>query len=138
VAAVASVLVVALVALIWQTAPDSVDEQARPAAAASASPRPVPKPSEATTTDSPTPAVVKASVSTTTAPALVVDGNRTGAAEYARGNFDAARVAYEQALVAKPDDAETLNNLGLVLVRLNRFADAVPRFERAIELVPEK
>ena len=93
VAAVASVLVVALVALIWQTAPDRVDDQARPADAASAAPRPVTQPAEAATEPSATPAVVQqASVSTTTSPA-VVDGNRTGAAEYARGNFEAARAA---------------------------------------------
>jgi len=140
VAAVATVLVVALVALMWQMAPEYVDTEARPAAAQEVlSPRPAAQPPQPAAEPTPVaPAVVQASVSTTTTTPAVVDGNRTGAVEYARGNFEGARAAYEQALASKPDDAETLNNLGQVLVRLNRANDAIPRFERAIELVPEK
>lgn len=67
-----------------------------------------------------------------------IDWGRTAAAAFTAGNFEAARVAYEQALAQRPDDPETLNNLGQVLVRLGRAKDAVVRFERAIELSPEE
>ena len=115
---VASVLVVALVALIYQMAPEKIDDHARPAPSAAAPARPVveqPQPAA----EAATPTAVPAGTSTPTPPA-VVNANRTGAVEYSRGNFEAARAAYEEALAAKPDDAETLNNLGQVLVRLNR------------------
>jgi Flp pilus assembly protein TadD len=132
---VASSIVVALLAVMWQTAPETIDEQPVPVVkpATQASPATPPPPAE---NPAPAPAVVPASANTV--PPAVVDANRTGAAAYARGDFEAARVAYEEALGKKPDDAETLNNLGQVLVRLNRINDAIPRFERAITLVPDR
>ena len=131
----ASVLAIALMVLIWRTAPESVDETVQPVVAA-ASARPAAAPPQPEAEPASAPAVVAPSGSPKSA--AVVDANRTGASEYARGNLDASRTAYEQALAAKPDDAETLNNLGQVLVRLNKPGDAIPRFERAIELMPEK
>lgn len=70
--------------------------------------------------------------------AAFIDLGRRAAAAFATGNFEAARVAYEQALTERPDDPETLNNLGQVLVRLGSVNDAAARFERATELSPEK
>jgi len=133
---VASMIVVGLVAVMWQTAPESIDERstAAPAAAKSA-PGAAVAPSQPEPESEPV-AVVTA-VTNTVSP-LVVDANRTGAAAYARGDFEAARAAYEEALAKKADDADTLNNLGQVLVRLNRTAEAIPRFERAIELASDK
>src|SRR6185503_15400485 len=50
----------------------------------------------------------------------------------------AAKTAYEKALVQRPDDAETLNKLGQALVALGRIDEAVPRFERAAAVTPDK
>jgi Flp pilus assembly protein TadD len=50
----------------------------------------------------------------------------------------AARTAYEKTLVQRPDDAETLNKLGQTLVALGRIDEAVPRFERAAAVAPDK
>lgn len=50
----------------------------------------------------------------------------------------AARAAYEKALVQRPDDADTLNKLGQVLVVLGKIDEAMPRFERAAALAPDK
>jgi Flp pilus assembly protein TadD len=134
---VASVIVMALVAIIWQTTPGAVDDVPRPApeAAAAPPPRPATQPTEEEVAQ-PAPAVVPAA--SPSALATSVDANRRGAAAYASGNFEAARAAYEEALANKPDDAETLNSLGQVLVRMNRVQDAIPRFERAITLVADK
>ena len=138
-AIVASVIVLALVAIIWQTTPGAVDDVPRPAPpdiAVTLPPRPAVDQSEAPAAQPPPPAVVPAV--SPAAMAATVDLNRTAAAAYAAGNFEAARAAYEEALSKKPDDAETLNNLGQVLVRMNRTAEAIPRFERAITLVADK
>src|SRR4029079_7536765 len=87
---VASVIVFALVAVIWQTTPGAVDDVPRPAPElATAPPRPpAPEPSEAP------PAQSVAAVVPAVSPAAlasVVDLNRTAAAAYARGKFEAAR-----------------------------------------------
>ena len=50
----------------------------------------------------------------------------------------AAKTAYEKALAQRPDDAETLNKLGQVLVALGSIDEAMPRFERAATLAPDK
>jgi len=57
---------------------------------------------------------------------------------YAAGDMTAALRQYEEALASNPSDPETLSNLGQVLVRLNRAADALPYFERAIAILPDK
>jgi Flp pilus assembly protein TadD len=133
---VASIVVVAMLVVIWQTAPEAIDDRPQPAATtapprAAIAPKPpedVPQPSAV----APTPPVDP------TAGVAVLNASRAGLAAYAAGNFEAARAAYEEALTRKPDDAETLNNLGQVLVRLNRTPEAIPRFERAIALTPDK
>ena len=134
---VASLLVLSLVAIIWSTRPDRVDEIARPAGAPAATP---PQPAApavpletAVATD--TPVSVPSYQAT---PVAAIDSVRSGTAAFAAGDFASARAAYERSLELKPDDPETLNNLGQVLVRLGQTSEAIPRFERAIALAPDK
>lgn len=57
---------------------------------------------------------------------------------YARGDYQAALAEYQKAVEANPDDAESLSNLGQVLVRLGRVQQAVPLFERAVAIQPSR
>lgn len=122
------VVAVAAGVVVWRTPAPEADDAARPPQPAMASPQ--------------SPARSPSGPAQSAAPggetAAFIDLGRTAAAAFTTGNFEAARVAYEQAIAQRPDDPETLNNLGQVLVRLDRVNDAVARFERAIELSPEK
>lgn len=130
---VASLAVLSLVAVIWNTWPDHVDEVVRPTGARAAPPRLAAPAEAAAASDAP------ASVpSYQAAPASAIDSVRSATAAFTAGDFASARAAYERSLVQRPDDPETLNNLGQVLVRLNQPTDAIPRFERAIALAPTK
>jgi len=60
--------------------------------------------------------------------------NRAGVAAYTQGNFQEALGELQKAIEKNPEDADSLNNMGQVLVRLNRTPEAVPYFERAIQL----
>ena len=68
--------------------------------------------------------------------ATFLDAAKKGTAVSPGGDL-AARARYEQTLVKRPDDAETLNNLGLTLERLGQRDDAITRFSRAAQLVPQ-
>jgi tetratricopeptide (TPR) repeat protein len=59
-----------------------------------------------------------------------------GSVAYASGDYNASLAQYLAAVAKNPDDAESLSNLGQVLVRLNRTAEAVPYFERAVAILP--
>lgn len=67
-----------------------------------------------------------------------LDASGAGALAYRRGDYGAALAAFQQAVEANPDDAESLSNLGQVLVRLGRPSEAVPLFQRAIERLPRR
>ena len=135
---VASVLVVSLVGVIWSTWPDQGDEVARPASGQAPTPKP-PRAAPAEPVELPAAANTPVSVTSYQPPPVAaIDSVRTGAAAFTSGDFASARAAYERSLVLKPDDPETLNNLGQVLVRLNQPTDAIVRFERAIALAPTK
>jgi tetratricopeptide (TPR) repeat protein len=66
---------------------------------------------------------------------LVLLGNQS----YAAGQFDAAVVAYRDALALRPaaSAAEIQNNLGLAFVGLGRIADAAAAFAEAVRLKPD-
>jgi tetratricopeptide (TPR) repeat protein len=66
--------------------------------------------------------------------ATFLDIKRNGRAEPTSEELAAARTGYEQALLKTPDDAETLNNLGLALEQLDQIDDAVARFSRAAQI----
>ncbi len=65
-----------------------------------------------------------------------LDGDRAGRAALRRGEFDAAVDAFAEAARARPDNPEASNDLGQALVRTGRVKEALPRFDRAIELAP--
>jgi Flp pilus assembly protein TadD len=70
------------------------------------------------------------------APATVADSVRFGSAAFSSGDFTAARIRYQQALLKKPDDAEALNGLGLVMEREGQVQDAIAQFTRAATVSP--
>jgi Flp pilus assembly protein TadD len=59
-----------------------------------------------------------------------------GSVAYAAGDYAGSLAHYFAAVEKNPDDAESLGNLGQVLVRLNRTAEAIPYFDRAIAILP--
>jgi len=62
-----------------------------------------------------------------------VDTPRRSSVEVADAELTAARARFEQALESNPKDADTLNNLGLVLERLGFVESAIPRFAAAVD-----
>ena len=68
-------------------------------------------------------------------PRPYMDDRSSGTAAYAAGDFEGALAKYQDAVARHPEDAEAHSNLGQVLVRLGRPAEAVPHFDRAIELI---
>ena len=122
------ILIAALVVVVWSTWPETVVDDAIPAPTQS---RPV----------SPSPAVAAAAESTGdgSAPQPVVDEAAPAELSLAEAaDLESRRASYEQALAKTPDDPENLNNLGQVLIRLNRPEDALARFERALTLAPAR
>jgi tetratricopeptide (TPR) repeat protein len=67
-----------------------------------------------------------------------LDPAGAGAIAYAAGDYEAALAKFQEAIERNPRDAEALSNLGQVLVRLNRAAEALPFFERAIAEIPDR
>jgi tetratricopeptide (TPR) repeat protein len=53
-----------------------------------------------------------------------------------RGRFDAAVRAFEKALALKPDDAPACFNLAYVLQKSRKHEEALPWFQRAIDIDP--
>lgn len=70
-----------------------------------------------------------------TLPRSFMDDNAAASAAYASGDFESALRKYQDATARNPEDAEAHSNLGQVLVRLGRPAQALPHFDRAIELI---
>ena len=64
------------------------------------------------------------------------EANRAGVASYARGDLTGAASAFAQAVEANPEDAGALNNLGQMLVRQGRPADALVPLLKAVALDP--
>src|SRR5688572_24672725 len=53
-------------------------------------------------------------------------------------DWNGAREAYESALGLAPKRVDVLSNLGLVLVRLSKFDEAIKRFEAALAIEPNQ
>jgi tetratricopeptide (TPR) repeat protein len=70
------------------------------------------------------------------APRPFMDAPAHAAAAYTRGDYESALDSYLDAIERNPQDAESLSNLGQVLVRLERPAEALEYFERAVDLLP--
>ena len=60
------------------------------------------------------------------------DASRAGALAYKSGDVASALAQFTSAIEADPNNAESLNNLGQVLVRAGRAREALPYFDRAI------
>jgi tetratricopeptide (TPR) repeat protein len=71
-------------------------------------------------------------------PRPFMDAAARGATAYADGDHESALDHYLAAVERNPQDAESLSNLGQVLVRLDRAAEALEYFERAIEILPRR
>lgn len=67
-----------------------------------------------------------------------MDASDRGAVSYKTGDYAGALAQFEAAVAKNPRDAESLSNLGQILVRLGRTAEAIPFFERACSLMPER
>jgi len=58
------------------------------------------------------------------------------ASAYSRGDYGAALLGFQRAMAEHPQDPVAMNNVGQVLVRLGRCAEAIPLFERAVAARP--
>jgi tetratricopeptide (TPR) repeat protein len=67
-------------------------------------------------------------------PPSTPDPQQVARVAYHSGDYDAAFDKYREATERDPNDAESFSNAGQALVRLGRVAEAVPYFQRAIEL----
>ena len=67
-----------------------------------------------------------------------LDAAGAGAAAYGSGDYATSLAQYQAAVERNPKDADSLSNLGQVLVRLNRPADAIPYLTRAVVLAPDR
>lgn len=67
-----------------------------------------------------------------------LDAAGAGAAAYQGGDYAAALAQYQAAIEKNPQDADSLSNLGQVLVKMNRPADAIPYLQRAVSLSPDQ
>ncbi len=77
-----------------------------------------------------------ADVAPTVADRPFLDPAGSGSLAYASGDYNNSLAHYLEAVRKNPDDAESLSNLGQVLVRLNRTAESIPYFERAVAILP--
>jgi tetratricopeptide (TPR) repeat protein len=64
------------------------------------------------------------------------DVSGTGLAAYAAGDLGTAMERFKEAVALAPNDTEALNNLGQLLVRDGRPAEAIPYFDKAIAALP--
>jgi Flp pilus assembly protein TadD len=89
-------------------------------------------PAPSVTTDSSGPARQVLEGADTVSATPGVDPAPAATAAYARGDYAAALLGFQQAMTEHPDDPAAANNVGQVLVRLGRPAEAVPLFEKAV------
>jgi tetratricopeptide (TPR) repeat protein len=67
-----------------------------------------------------------------------LESRRAGGVAYDSGDLTTALQKFQAAVDANPNDAEARNNLGQLLVRQNRAADALPHFDEAVRIDPQK
>ena len=67
-----------------------------------------------------------------------LDAAGAGYTAYASGDYASSLQQYMLAIEKNPNDAESLSNLGQVLVRMNRTGEAIPYFQRAVALIPNR
>src|SRR5260370_25785540 len=64
------------------------------------------------------------------------DWVRQGQAYKAKGDAAAALQAFEKALALDPKSPQIEDEVGFILAATNRRDEAIPNFERAVQLVP--
>ncbi len=67
-----------------------------------------------------------------------LDPSGAGAAAYGEGDYATALEQFQAAIEKNPQDTDSLSNLGQVLVKVNRPADAIPYLTRAVSLAPDR
>lgn len=67
-----------------------------------------------------------------------LDAADTATLAYGAGDYATALAQFQTAVERNPQDTDALSNLGQVLVRLNRPADAIPYLQRASTLMPDR
>lgn len=61
-----------------------------------------------------------------------------GALAYGAGDLATSLAKFQAAIERNPQDSDSLSNLGQVLVKMNRPADAIPYLTRAASLAPDR
>ena len=67
-----------------------------------------------------------------------LDPPAVGSQAYDAGDYASSLAQFQAAVERNPQDAESWSNLGQVLVRLNRVKEAIPCYERALALLPDR
>lgn len=67
-----------------------------------------------------------------------LDAAGEGAVAYEAGDLATSLAKFQAAIERNPKDADSLSNLGQVLVKMNRPADAIPYLSRAVSLAPDR
>lgn len=67
-----------------------------------------------------------------------MDATAAASTAYTAGDFSSALQGFQAAVEKNPQDAESLSNVGQVLVRLGRAEESLPYYERAISLIPDR
>ena len=67
-----------------------------------------------------------------------LDPSGSAVVAYKGGDFESARLQFLAAVEKNPNDAESLSNLGQVLIKLGQTAEALPHLQRATTLNPDR
>jgi tetratricopeptide (TPR) repeat protein len=67
-----------------------------------------------------------------------LDPSGSASLAYQAGDYQTALAQFEEAVRKNPTDAESLSNLGQVLVKLGRPVEAIPHLQRATSLNPDR
>ena len=70
--------------------------------------------------------------------AAFLDPSGAATVAYEAGDYQTALRRFQEAIDRNPNDAESLSNLGQVLVKMGRTAEAVPHLQRATTLNPDR
>jgi Flp pilus assembly protein TadD len=70
--------------------------------------------------------------------AAFLDPSGAATVAYQGGDYQTALSRFLEAIDRNPNDAESLSNLGQVLVKMGRTAEAVPHLQRATTLNPDR
>ena len=129
VAAVLSGAFVLLLIGLWVVRGSTPSPQARAAAA---------KPAPVAAAPANAPATVPAALPPIGRDRPFLDAAGAGTLAYGAGDYATALAKFQAAIEKNPQDADSLSNLGQVLVRMNRPADAIPYLQRAVSLGPQQ